>query len=190
MLNEFQIANEKPQPMGVSTTMEVKLCPPQPGRYKVNVDGAVFAKRKQVGIGVVIRDSVGEVIAALSQKLARPFGALETKAKAMEVGVQFALDVGVRDVTFEGDSLCICNALRGVSEVPLFVQNIVFGLSHLVRNFRTYAFSHTKSQGNIPAHLLAQHAMGVESYVAWLKKCPSLIVSACAYDVVPDSHYE
>ena len=146
MLDKFQIANEKPQPMRASTTMEAKWCPPQLGSYKVNVDGAVFAKRKQVGIGVVIRDLAGEVVAALSQKIARPLGALETEAKAMEVGAQFALDVVVQDVTFEGDSLSICNALRGASEVSLSVQNIVFGLSHLVRNFRTHAFSHTKSR--------------------------------------------
>ncbi|KAK9988783.1 hypothetical protein SO802_029022 [Lithocarpus litseifolius] len=183
MLDEFRLANEKPQPMRASTTMEVKWCPPQPGSYKVNVDGTVFTKRKQVGFGVVIRDSAGEVIAALSQKLARSLGALETETKAMEVGVQFALDIGIRDVTFEGDSLSVYNALKGVGEVSSTAQNIVYGLSHLVRNFRTFAFSHTKRQGNIPAHVLAQHAMGVESYVAWLEECPSCIESACAHDI-------
>ena len=66
---------------------EIKWRPPQLGHYKVNVDGAVFSKRKQVGIGVIIRDSGGMVIAALSWKLAFALGALETKAKAMEVGV-------------------------------------------------------------------------------------------------------
>ena len=183
LLDKFQVANENPQSLRTAHTQEAKWCPPQPRSYKVNVDGAVFTKRKQVGIGVVIRDSAGEVVAALSQKLARPLGALEIEAKAMEVAVQFALDVGVRDVTFEGDSLSICNALRGRSELSSSVQNIIFGLSHLVRNFRSYGFSHIKRQGNIPAHLLAQHASGVESYVAWIEECPSLIEHACARDI-------
>ena len=38
----------------------------------MNVDGAMFSKRKQVGIGVVIHDSASEVIAAQSKKLAFP----------------------------------------------------------------------------------------------------------------------
>ena len=53
---------------------------------------------------MIIRDSAGMVIAALSQKLVLPLGALEIEAKAIEVGVQFALDVRVRDVTLERDS--------------------------------------------------------------------------------------
>ena len=110
-MDEFQVANEKPQTTRESTTKEIKWCPPQLGSYKVKVDGAVFTKQKQVGIRVVIRDSAGEVIVALSHKHARPLGALETEAKAMEVGIQFALDVGVRDLIFEGDALSICNAL-------------------------------------------------------------------------------
>ena len=183
LLDEFQVVNENPHSLRTAHTQGAKWCPPQPGSYKVNVDGAVFTKRKQVGIEVVIRDSAGEVVAVLSQKLARPLGALEIEAKAMEVAAQFALDAGVRDVTFKGDSLSICNALRGGSEVSSSVQNIIFRLSHLVRNFRSYAFSHIKRQGNIPAHLLAQHASGVESYIAWVEECPSLIEQACARDI-------
>ncbi|KAK7825191.1 hypothetical protein CFP56_033626, partial [Quercus suber] len=41
--------------------------PPDKERYKVNVDGAVFKHRKKAGIGVVIQDEGGEVIAALSK---------------------------------------------------------------------------------------------------------------------------
>ena len=36
------------------------------GVYKVNFDAALFGNLGMVGIGVVVRDSVGEIIVALS----------------------------------------------------------------------------------------------------------------------------
>ena len=75
-LDEFQIANERPQSTREPFPNEIKWCPPQLGCYKVNVDGAMFSKRMQVGIGVVIHDSTGEVIAAQSKKLAFPLAVL------------------------------------------------------------------------------------------------------------------
>ncbi|XP_075636907.1 uncharacterized protein LOC142609178 [Castanea sativa] len=100
------------------TTLPEKWNPLAQGCYKVNVDGAMFNKRKQTGIGVVIRDDVGEVIAAMSKRMAVPLGALETEAKAMETAVCFAVDVGIRDVIFEGDSLLIYNALHDLGLSP------------------------------------------------------------------------
>lgn len=73
----------------------------------MNIDSAVFIKRKQTGIEVVIKDSVEEVVVALSKRLAVPLGALEAKANVMEIGVRFAAEVGIRDVIFKGDSLTI-----------------------------------------------------------------------------------
>lgn len=58
----------------------VKWKPPQQGRYKVNTDGAVFTKRKRVGIGVVVLDSKGVVIAVLCKRMAGLMGELETEA--------------------------------------------------------------------------------------------------------------
>ena len=36
--------------------------------YKVNVDGAIFKDQKEAGVGVVIRDHVGNFNASLSKK--------------------------------------------------------------------------------------------------------------------------
>ena len=105
LLDEYQSASESPEVIQDRTPMTVRWSPPQQEYYKVNVDGAVFTKRKQIGIGVVIRDSTGEVVAALSKKLAVLLGALEAEAKAMETGLQFAAEVGIRDAIFEGDSV-------------------------------------------------------------------------------------
>ena len=136
-----------------------------------------------MGIGVIIRNDKGEVIAVMSKRMAVPLGALETEAKAMETAVRFAADVGIRDAIFEGDLLTIYNALHGLSSTSAAIQNIVTGILRQAQSFKTFAFSHIKRQGNIPAHVLAQHACNVDDYVTWLEECPSQIVSACAQDI-------
>ena len=52
-------------------------------------------KKIQVGIGVIICDHEGSVIAALSQHLRLPLGPLEAKTKAMDVAASFAWDMGI-----------------------------------------------------------------------------------------------
>ena len=108
-LEEFQIANETPNQISSDHTTTWK--PPPPGWFKVNVDGALFSKTKQSGIGVIVRDEEGNVIVACSRKLDLPLGALKIEAKALEAGVQFAEEVGLRNVVFEGDSLLVINVV-------------------------------------------------------------------------------
>ena len=128
-----------------------------------------------------MRDGEGNVIAALRRKLDLPLGALEVEAKALETRV--AEDVGLRNGVFEGDSLLIINAVHGAGEAASSVQNIIQGVLRKVQSFRTFDFLHTKRQGNVPTHLLAQHALNVENLVVWLEECPSQVAQACANDV-------
>ena len=93
-------------------------------------------------------------------------GAIKAEAKAVEAGVIFAHDVGVRDGEFETDSLEIYNALRGHSAPPSLVVNLVAETLNHVSLFRQWQFTHIKRQGNVPAHVLAQHARNVEDYIA------------------------
>ena len=51
--------------------------------YKVNVDGAT-ANSQSSEVGVIIRDSTGQVEIAMSKRLPIPLGPLEFKAKAFE----------------------------------------------------------------------------------------------------------
>ena len=46
-----------------------------------------------------------------------------------------------------------------------------------------FDFLHTKMQGNVPAHLLAQHVQNVENLVVWLEECPGQVAHACVNDV-------
>ena len=93
--------------------------------YKVNVDGVVFSQSCQAGVGVVIRDYEGEVIAR--KQIHQPLGPWEIEAKAMEVGVSFAWEVGIREVNFECDSKIVSDALLGLCTPPIIISNILAG---------------------------------------------------------------
>lgn len=87
----------------------------------------------------------------------------------MEIGVKFAMEVGDRDVTFQGDSLVLSNAIHGLNEAAPSFQNVVKGILKSVQGFHTFAFSHTKRQGNAPAQVLAHLVVYVEDFVVWLE---------------------
>ena len=65
-----------------------------------------------------------------------PLGPLETEAKAKEEGIQFAWDVGIRDVVLESDSQIVISALIGSSEPPVVIANIIDGIHQKLYEFR------------------------------------------------------
>ena len=56
------------------------------------------------GIGVVIRNSSGQVIGALSNRINLPSAIDDVEAIAYGKAISFALELGVEEVVFEGDS--------------------------------------------------------------------------------------
>ena len=94
------------------------------------------------------------------------------------MGALFAREVGIREAEFERDSLVVCNALQGLVSPPSSVVNVLGGFLDHASHLKQWKVSHIKRQGNVPTHLLAQHAQHVVDFVAWLKECPSLIEHA------------
>ena len=60
-LAEYNCANSSS--VQIQRSQIVRWSPPPPARYKMNLDGAVFKAQKVVGIGVLIRDAQGRVVA-------------------------------------------------------------------------------------------------------------------------------
>ena len=64
--------------------------------YKINFDGAVFPHDKKSGVGVVIRDHRGRVIASCSKLVHQQLCSNEIEAFAAGWALSFALEVGVK----------------------------------------------------------------------------------------------
>ena len=72
--------------------------------YKTNFNGAVFEDSFETGIGVVIRNSADEIIAAMSEKISMPPSVVILESLAARQAVLFAHEVGITKSSFEGDS--------------------------------------------------------------------------------------
>jgi len=112
----------------VETQMQLAWLPPSSGSFKINVDGALYPTKDRAVIGVVIRDLQGRLMATLCRKIKVPLQVLEVEAKAYEVGMLLARNLGLQDGLLEADSLTISNAFKGILVPPTSVATIVEGI--------------------------------------------------------------
>ncbi|KAK9998423.1 hypothetical protein SO802_018026 [Lithocarpus litseifolius] len=132
--------------------VDTRWIPPDFLWYKINTDVAVFFVSKFVGIGVVVRDHEGSVLAALSKCMPLPLGplellgrpCLEAEAKAMHEAVSFTKGIGLQDVIFETDSTIILDALNDISTALASIDNVIQGTHHSLQAFRRTQIRHVK----------------------------------------------
>uniref|UniRef100_A0A2N9HAJ1 Reverse transcriptase domain-containing protein n=1 Tax=Fagus sylvatica TaxID=28930 RepID=A0A2N9HAJ1_FAGSY len=130
-LNEFLEATSKVSPVR-PPPVEVKWKPPDQTWYKVNYDGALFQDSNESGIGVVIRDKHGNVIATLSQKISACPSVEMVEALATRRATSFALEIGTTDVEIEGDSTAIVQALRSPDTSHLAYGHVIDDATTLI----------------------------------------------------------
>ena len=141
------------------------VAPPQ-GVFKVNVDGATSNQGRNSSIGVIIRDCLGHVVAALSKYLPRRFAADQVEALALEQGILLAQEMHLPRVILECDALAVVQALNDNStggELGRILQGILL----VCDSFEFCIFKHVSRDFNVVAHELAQLARREESTCLW-----------------------
>ncbi|XP_075648656.1 uncharacterized protein LOC142619445 [Castanea sativa] len=139
--------------------------PPLADLVKINFDGAVFSSANAAGIGVVIRDSSGQVLASCSQRLSQAYSSTEVEALAAAKAVSFAAELGITKAVLEGDSLTFIKALSSdhssLAAFGLIINDIKFS----ARNFDQLLHSHVKRECNFVAHCLARHEFDISDFL-------------------------
>ena len=62
---------------------------------------------------MMLQDSQGMVLAAMSKRLPATLAVLEAEAKSMKIAIQFAWEMRFKEVYFETDSSTLKNILTG-----------------------------------------------------------------------------
>lgn len=69
-----------------------------------------------MGIGVVINDSIGEVLARLSLRAKSHSKSIVAKIAILRRAMVFCLELGFDQVQFEGDAQLVVNAINNENE--------------------------------------------------------------------------
>ena len=77
---------------------------PPPRWFKVNVDAATNLSKQRGGLGAVVRDSSGEIVAAAAQRTTLKGNVADMEAEAVLLGIQVAREVNCVHFVIESDS--------------------------------------------------------------------------------------
>ena len=79
---------------------------------KINFDGTTFKDINNAGLGIVIRDGSGQVLASLLEQIHLPYSSDLVEAMTMARAIYFAAEPGFSSYVLEGDSEVIIKALK------------------------------------------------------------------------------
>ena len=132
---------------------------------------------------MVVRDNLGKVKVAMSEKIYAPSSVVVLEAMAARRAAAFTREVGVENCILEGDSQVVVTTLQEgkklFSEYGHILQDT---LSHL-NSFKNWSLSYTPRQGNEVADALARRAKKSFSFFVWL----DFLEVLCRTDVNSDS---
>ena len=131
--------------------------PPNP-LLKVNFDETVVQDMYHAGIGVVIRDSEGKVLSALSERIKLPPTVDDVEAMACRRAIEFAIENGLQQALFEGDSATVINYIQAGPPCLASFGHIIEDAINLTSNLCYCSFSHVLRKGNIVADKVAKLA--------------------------------
>ena len=148
----------------------VRWTKPPEDFYKANFDAALFDTSNMTGIRVVIRDCNGNIIGALSQKIALPQSIEQARALAATRAMAFARELSLFKVIFEGDCRWIIKAINTKEPCHTLFGHIIEEIWSLAPSLMTCNFQHVKREGNNLAHVLARRAVVSTDTDVWVEE--------------------
>ena len=159
--------------------------PPPSEVYKLNYDAALFSDLGRTGIGAVIRNEKGEVMAAMTACGQAVHTSEEAKLLACRRALEFAVDAGFYRLIIEGDNGNVTHAISSSTENNSPFGNVVDDICHLIRGLHWSAVCCIRRGRNRVAHVLVQHArFTLDEDLYWMEDSPPPAMDALYHDLL------
>ena len=98
---------------------------PDQHAYKVNFDRATFVKEELVGLGVVIHNDQGLIMASITQQIPLPSSIIEVEVLAAQRALVHTLELGFKNITLERDFEVLINSLATSCNSLAYCENVM-----------------------------------------------------------------
>ncbi|KAL5559292.1 hypothetical protein UlMin_035503 [Ulmus minor] len=178
-LDDFiSVTDSKPK-NGTNRSADTRWKPPDRGKFLINVDAATNIRSGARGLGVIIRNSVGEVFCARAIHWPFPVSVEAAESLAIKWGIITALEADLTGFTIASDCVSIVTALNN--------ENMNYGECGVILDEILNLFSFPSFEGllfmprgaNRAAHNIARFAVLSNKFHTWLREIPT-----CASSVV------
>ena len=140
----------------------------------VNVDAAVFSQSQRMGIGIVIRNHLGVVLAAKRRYVNQEVNPELAEAIAMRCAMEFAEEAGFQSIVVASDCESLVTKVKNVAMDRSQIGAITFDIKSRASKFVSCLFTHINRPCNEAAHVLArsfEHDCGS----CWFNVVPGVI---------------
>ncbi|KAJ1431920.1 Ribonuclease H-like superfamily [Sesbania bispinosa] len=135
------------QSLEVSTQQNNWLAPP-PGKYKVNCD-AVVVEEGNWGIGIIIRDCEGIVLAAATRRIETLPDASIAEAFGIKFALQLAWELSFMDIIVESDCKEAIDQISSLSTSASYLSMITAYCRTMSSNFTSCNFRHSENRKHL-----------------------------------------
>ena len=178
----FEIHQQPPNP--VHRAPRVKWSPPAEGGYKANFDATFFDNSELAMLGVVVWDSSGNIMGALSQKISRPQSMEHAEALVARRAVILVKELMLFQVCFEGDCQRVIQAINAPGACRTLFGHIIEEIRCFSSSLVSCSFIHVRREGNKLAHALARRAVLSVDTDIWVEKLPNDLDDLFRFDLV------
>ena len=145
--------------------------------FKLNFDAVMFSELRFSGVGAMIRNEKGEVMAAMSARGPQVGESAVVEIIACRRALEFAGEAGFTDLVVEGDNLSVMKSLAAS-----WLGHIIQDIKGLTRSLRNVSFSYVRRATNSVAHGLVRYAKNIREDMYWMEENPPPVLEALCYD--------
>ena len=156
--------------------------PPPLDVYKLNFDAAVFSGLDKTGIGDIIRNDKGEVMAAMSAVGPSVENSEEAELLACRKSLEFVVDAGFTSLIIEGDNANVIQTISSSLPNHSILGCVVDDIRHLIHGLYWARTNQIRRGGNTVAHVVAQYARNFDEDLFWLEDSPPPALATLYYD--------